>query len=268
MPTLKLTGAIGLFCAVLATACADPSSSLPTSPSAVSLSDSSAQASAVSSSGSSAAIETGSAPELSAALGKPQGNGNGGGNGNGNPNGNGGGSGNGNRPPAVQAPAAPSSKKVELEGLISAIAGNVLTVNSQDVVVPATVVVHHGSHVVDFADLVVGDRVHVRAEWLNDVLTATDVKMQNPGDEEQSGDPTNPPDPTDGTALTVDGLVSLLSLGACPNKTFTVGTQAVQTNVSTVFAGGTCNVINNGGHVVVVGVLQSGVLVASNVQIF
>jgi Domain of unknown function (DUF5666) len=267
MPTLKLTGAIGLFCASFAIACAGPSSSI-TAPSAVLLSDSSAQVSAVSSSASSAATETGSVPELSASLGNGHGNGNGGGgngNGSGNPQPNGNGNGNGHvtPPPTVQAPAPPSSKKVELEGAISAIAGNMLTVNGQDVVVPLTVVVHHGSHQFEFTDLKVGDRVHVRASLILDVLTASDVKLQNPGDEEEE-----PGDPTDGTELSVDGLVSLLSAGACPAKTFKVGTQSVQTNVSTVFAGGTCNVIIDGGHVQVLGVLQSGVLVASHVQIF
>src|SRR4030095_1543114 len=118
-----------------------------------------------------------------------------------------------------------------------------------------TVAVHHGSHQFEFSDLKVGDRVHVRAELVANVLPAKEGKLQNPGDEDESGDPTS------GTPLSVDGLVSLLSAGACPSKTFNIGTQAVQTNASTVFAGGTCNVIIDGGHVQVVGVVQSGVLV-------
>jgi hypothetical protein len=262
MRTLRMTGATGLLCAMMTAACADSSPSLlPTSPSAVSASSSNALT-ATAQSGTMASVVV--AGESSSALGKGNGNGNGGGNPNANGgggNGNGNGGGNGNQPPAVQAPAPASSKKVELEGLITAVAGNVLTVDGQDVVVPAAVVVHHGSQVVDFADLAVGDRVHVRAEWLSGVLTASDVKLQNPGDGEGG-------DPTDGTPLTVDGFVSLLSASACPNKTFNVGTQAVLTNSATAFAGGTCNVINEGGHVQVVGVLQSGVLVASQVQIF
>jgi hypothetical protein len=253
MRTLKLTGTIGLFCTVLISDCSNPSSISPLSPSAV-IADSTAQLSAFSSSG----------------LGNGHGNGNGNGgnpsgNGGGNPNGNGNGSSNGGgkptAPPVVQAPA-PAAKKIEIEGFISAIAGSVLTINSQDVVVPVEVVVHHGSHVIDFADLKVGDRLHVRAISVDDVLTATDVKLQNPGDEEEEEGGTG------GTPITVDGLVSALAVTACPNLSFTLGTQAVATNSSTVFSGGTCNVIVSGGHVQVLGVVQSGVLVATQVQIF
>jgi hypothetical protein len=163
MHTLKLTGAIGLLSAVLASACS--SSSLPTSPSAVPAFDG-AQASSLA--GDSSADP--GASGVSSTFGKPTangaGNGNGGnGNGNGNGgggNGNGNGGGNGQNPaPSAPAPNAPAPKKVELEGLISAIAGNVLTVNGQNVTVPATVVPHHGSKVVPFADLKVGDRVQV-----------------------------------------------------------------------------------------------------------
>ncbi|MGH9384744.1 MAG: DUF5666 domain-containing protein [Vicinamibacterales bacterium] len=46
-----------------------------------------------------------------------------------------------------------------------------------------------------------------------------------------------------------------------------VGSQAVQTNASTTFFGGTCNVIVNGSGVVVMGLLQSGTLVATTVTI-
>src|SRR4030095_8015869 len=97
-----------------------------------------------------------------------------------------------------------------------------------------TVAVHHGSHQFEFSDLKVGDRVHVRAELVANVLPAKEGKLQNPGDEDESGDPTS------GTPLSVDGLVSLLSAGACPSKTFNIGTQAVQNNCSTVFAAGMC----------------------------
>ena len=236
MPNAKLTGAIGLFCAACFTACAGSSSLLPTAPTSVLSPDSSVQTSVVASTGF------------------------------GNGHGNGGGNGQGTTPPSAQAPVPPTSKKVELEGLVSAMAGNVLTVDGQAVVVPPTVLVHHGSHQFALSDLKVGDRVHVRAEWVGTVLTASDVKLQNPGvadDEDDEGG-----DPTDGTPLSVDGLVSLLSAGACPAKTFSIGAQAVQTDATTSFSGGTCNVITDGGHVQVVGVLKSGVLMATQVQIF
>ncbi|MGH9201452.1 MAG: hypothetical protein ACRD2A_09465, partial [Vicinamibacterales bacterium] len=180
MRFLKMTGVTGLLCALMASACAGTSSSLlPTSPTAV-VADSSAAviSSAQSGTTSSATVDWGSADGVSSRLGKPSGNGNGNGNGNngngngngnGNPNANGGGNGNGNpngnggNGPPAQTPGPPADKKVELEGLIELIVGNVLTVNSQAVLVPLTVVVHHGSKVVLFADLAVGDRVHVKA---------------------------------------------------------------------------------------------------------
>jgi hypothetical protein len=280
MRILKMTGALGLLCAIMASACADSSRSfLPTAPSAVSAPSSNTLSASVQASSTmgSAVVELGSAAGDSSGLGKPSGNGNGNSNGNGgNPNANGGGgngngnpNGNGNGPPA-QTPGPPAPKKVELEGLIEAIAGNVLTVNGQAVVVPLTVVVHHGSKVVAFADLVVGDRVHVRAEEVLGVLTATDVKLQNPDGQGGTGGGTGGggTTPPPSTPLEVDGLISAFSFTACPNVTFTVGTQPVQTNSSTVFSGGTCNVLNNGSHVHVSGLLTSGVLVASTVQIF
>jgi hypothetical protein len=275
MSTLKLTGAFGLCCAVLTAACADPSGSLPNSPTAITSSRASGQASTVSSSASSVAGGAGNEPSTAYGNGNGNGNGgpkpNGGGNGNGNGNGSGGngnggggnGNGHGNQPAPAPSPVPPTSKKVELEGLISAIAGHVLTVTGQNVLVPPTVVVHHGSHLFEFADLVVGDRVHVRAQLVDGALVASDLKLQNPGDGEE--ETTEIPD---GTELSVEGFVSLLSAGVCPVKTFNVGAQEVATDAATVFAGGICTAMVNGGHVLVVGVVQSGVLVAMQVQVF
>jgi Domain of unknown function (DUF5666) len=269
MPTLKLTGALGLFCVVLASACTDSSPSVPTSPSAVSSSGSSAQAGAVTSSASSAAVATVSGPEVSAALGNGHGNGNGGGNGNGhgNPNVNGGGNGNGNGngPPATPGPI--TSKKVEIEGLISAIAGNVLTVNGQNVVVPLTVIVHHGSHLFDFTDLEVGDRVHIRARLVSELLTASEVKLQNPGDqadEEDDGD-----DDGDDNQILIQGLIVGLTVGeSCPARTFTMGSTLVHTSADTVYVDATCPTLVNGAKVKVTGTIQDDTsLLAAKVEV-
>ena len=153
------------------------------------------------------------------------GNGNGnGGNGNGNGNGNSGngngnsGNGNGNSgngkdqptvptsgnttPPANTTPTAPVTRKVEIEGLIAAKAGDSITVNGQKVVVPSSCPIRHGSTSFTFADLHVGDRVHVRAmrsttgsgSTATTSIEATEVKLQNASG---SGDD----DPVDPTAL-------------------------------------------------------------------
>ena len=123
--------------------------------------------------------------------------------------GNGNGNGNGKQPtsgpapqlPTNSSPGAPGLKKVEIEGLISAKGGDSITVNGQKVVVPSTCPIRHGSTQFTFADLHIGDRVHVRANKLTTedagatsagtTLEATDVKLQNPGEIGEGDEPTN-----------------------------------------------------------------------------
>ena len=124
--------------------------------------------------------------------GKDNGKDNGKGNGNGrghDPGGNGRGNGRGNGPnppsespnPPSAPPANPVTGTSEIEGLIARIAGLSLTVNGQTVLVPDTAVIRHGSRAILFAELQVGDRVHVKASKLQDgTLEATEVKVQNP----------------------------------------------------------------------------------------
>jgi hypothetical protein len=101
--------------------------------------------------------------------------------------------------PTNTSPSAPGLKKVEIEGLISAKGGDSITVNGQQVVVPSTCPIRHGQTRFTFADLNVGDRVHVRAQKITTessrvlvltTLEATEVILQNPGDGEGSGDDT------------------------------------------------------------------------------
>jgi hypothetical protein len=211
MTSLNKTWSLILAGAVLTAACGESNSSMtPVSPSAV---VSGAQS-----------IEAGaSGGEVTTTGGPKPGNGNGnggggngnggGGNGSGNGgggNGNGGGgngNGNGNGqqpsvPPAQQPPTntSPSTRRVEIEGLISAIGGDTITVNAMVVTVPPTCVIRHGSRQFQFSDLDVGDRVHVKAlrtttgtgSTAITTLEATEVKLQNPGgeddDEEEATD--------------------------------------------------------------------------------
>ena len=97
------------------------------------------------------------------------------------------------------SPTAPGLKKVEIEGLISAKGGDSITVNGQQVIVPASCPIRHGQTMHTFADLHVGDRVHVRAQKTTSessrvfavtALEATEVILQNPGDGVGSGDDT------------------------------------------------------------------------------
>lgn len=208
MDTLKITWSLVLSGAVVTAACGDSKSSMnPVAPSAVVSGPQSEQA---------------DADGVSTTTGKPTnpGKGNGNGNGNGNENGNG----NGKQPnvpsvpqpPTNTTPVVPGLKKVEIEGLISVKGGNAIVVNGQIVAVPATCTIRHGSRQFTFADLHVGDRVHVRA-WRTTVgtgptaftsLEATEVKLQNPGD---GGDEEGP------TELVSVSAVDAVATEAGPN---------------------------------------------------
>lgn len=142
------------------------------------------------------------------------GNGNSGNAGNGNGNGNSGntpgngnsGNGNGNQPSLpggtqTSTNTTPTTtRKVEIEGLIFAKSGDGITVNGQDVTVPTTCVIRHGNTQFTFADLHVGDRVHVKGmrTTTGTGLTATtkieasEVKLQNPGDGDDDDDGEGP----------------------------------------------------------------------------
>jgi hypothetical protein len=124
------------------------------------------------------------------------------------------------------SPSAPGLKKVEIEGLITATAGDSITVNAQQVVVPATCPIRHGQTPFVFADLNVGNRVHVRANRtaiegaavMTTALTATEVILQNPGDGEGSGGDT----PTTLVSVTAtDGFASENNVGDTGTFTLT-----------------------------------------------
>ena len=88
------------------------------------------------------------------------------------------------QPPTNTSPGAPTNPvtgKVEIEGLIASITGTSITVNAQAVLVPATAVIRHGSRTVAFSELVVGDRVHVRASWQDTAVEATGGKPEDSG---------------------------------------------------------------------------------------
>ena len=161
--------------AVIAAACGDSMSSLnPTAPSALSPATLKVEANAA------------DVPAGTMGNGPKPGNANGNGNGNGN-----GGAGNGN-----QQPTPPGRAKVEIEGLIDAVGGGSITVNSQKALVTAATVIRHGNRPVELLALRVKDRVHLRANRIEPTaagvaLEATEIHVQNPGD----GDVALPPAP-------------------------------------------------------------------------
>jgi len=195
MFSVKTLGSFAAAGAVLvAAACGDSSKSMnPTAPSAVAATSLSAEAGDANAE--SGATGKGGNP------GKPDNPGNGNGNGNGNDKGDD----KGKSPstptpptpaplpvnPIPEAPVAPTTPvggKVEIEGLISAIAGASITVNGQAVAVPLGTVIRHGSRAVAFSELSIGDRVHVKAVRQSTGLEATEVKLQNSGPGDDDGD--------------------------------------------------------------------------------
>jgi hypothetical protein len=251
MPTLKVTGAIGCVSALLAVACAGPSNTMPTSPSAVSATQSSVQVAATSAE-SAAPVVTTSDVDVNAGLGHGNGNGNGNGGGNGNDKGKG--------KPSVGG-------KVEIEGLITAILSQIVQVNGMNILVPLDVLPHHGSHGLVFADLSLGDRVHVRATLVGDQLTATELKLQNPnGGPGDLGVGDNDGDDDDELGdAELKGPVSGRT-GECPAITFLVNGHTVRTNSTTVFAV-ICIEVGNGVNVEVHGLVQpDGSVLATRVE--
>lgn len=103
--------------------------------------------------------------------------------------------------------------KNELEGLITAIAadGSTITVNDASThgnvtvkVVPGTTRIWRGNQTLTVADLDVGDRVHVRALINDDAsLTALEIILQNPADEDDDNDTTS--------TVQLEGLIQQVS---------------------------------------------------------
>ena len=81
--------------------------------------------------------------------------------------------------------------KREIEGLITAVSATSITVNNVTAEITATTVIRHGNTSLTPADLEVDDRVHVRAMINEDgSLTALEIKLQNPADDDDNGSKT------------------------------------------------------------------------------
>ena len=159
---------------------------------------------------------------------------------------------------ALQTQERDTGGEVQLEGRIAAInpggTANTLLVDSVTVSVPTTAIIRHGDTDMTFAELKVGDRVHVKGTRNGLLLTAREVVVQN----DNASVPVN-----------VTGAVSLLQSGfACPAIRFTVAGWIVETSAATDFQKGSCTSIANGTSVHVKGDVQSsGRVLATWVQV-
>lgn len=106
---------------------------------------------------------------------------------------------------------SPGNSKIEIEGLITAVSADSITVNDAsthgDVTAAITVatIIRKGNETLTAADLAAGDRVHVRAQKNEDgTLTALEIKLQNPGDDDDD-------DGDDDGKVEIEGLITAVS---------------------------------------------------------
>jgi hypothetical protein len=147
------------------------------------------------------------------------------------------------------------SGKVELEGLISEInpEGSERTwiVRGKRVSVPEGVEIRAGSTALEFDDLEIGQRIHVRGATVNDVVVATLVIVQGWDDDDTDED-----DGEKGQNVNVKGNASAVVPG-CPNVQFKVGGWTVDTDSSTDWKKGGCAGLVEGSYLHIKGRVQS-----------
>lgn len=126
----------------------------------------------------------------------------------------------------------------QLEGKIASVNAGAHTFRIGDtgVVVPSSASITDGFRALDFSDLVVGARVHVKGSKSGSTITASRIEVQ-----QSTLDKVN----TSGTVANLGG--------ACPNRTFRIGSQRVAVNDSTIFVHGGCGDLVNGMDVDVKG---------------
>lgn len=97
---------------------------------------------------------------------------------------------------------------VEIEGLIKSISAGTIVVSDAsskldlDVKIVETTIIRKGNSVLTAADLAVGDRVHVKAKFVDNVRTAVEIKLQKKAGEDDGDD-----DGDDSATMTANGIV-------------------------------------------------------------
>jgi hypothetical protein len=130
-------------------------------------------------------------------------------------------------------------------------------VRTTTVDVLAATAIRHGHTTLTFADLKVGDQVHVKGATNGTAIDAREVTVQNDG----PGDDTS--------RREAEGVVAGLA-GTCPAITFTVGAAKtkVATDDKTSFGRSLCTDVVNGADVEVGGTVQTdGSILATRVSV-
>jgi hypothetical protein len=146
--------------------------------------------------------------------------------------------------PTTGVTASSAAGLVYVDGVITSIDGTAqsFVVRDTTVNVPSTAVIRAGGATVTFADLKIGERVHVRGISTGmGRVTASEIAAEGV-----------PPANT----IVVTGAVASLA-GTCPSLTFTVGGTTVRTSPTTTFDRGGCAQVVNGRTVRVEGVKQT-----------
>jgi len=149
-------------------------------------------------------------------------------------------------------------REAQLEGAIVSIdaAHTSFVVRTTTVNVLAATTIRHGHTMLAFADLKVGDQVHVKGATNGAAIDAREVNVQNEGlDDTDRGE--------------AEGVVAGLA-GTCPAITFTIGASntKVATNDTTSFGRSVCTDVVNGADVEVRGTVQTdGSILATRVSV-
>jgi hypothetical protein len=121
--------------------------------------------------------------------------------------------------------------QLQIEGTIVTAAADSLTVHSshnEDVTVALTdtTVIRHGQTPIAAADLKAGDQVHVKATVNGDTKTATEVIVQNPGEDDGEDDGAN--------IMTANGTVKSVGTDSLVVTTVPKGDVTVQVDATTI----------------------------------
>ena len=151
-----------------------------------------------------------------------------------------------------------NGREAQLEGAIVSVdaAHTSFVVRTTTVNVVAATVIRHGDTTLKFADLKVGDQVHVKGATNGTAIDAREVNVQNEGADDTERNE-------------AEGVVAGLA-GTCPAITFTVGAAKtkVATNDKTSFGKSLCTDVVNGADVEVRGTVQTdGSILATRVSV-
>ena len=148
-----------------------------------------------------------------------------------------------------------------LSGFVTTIGTNALTVRGINVVVNDGTRIRHGNRVLTMLDIEVGDHIQVRGRMDGNNLVATEIKVEDTGNDNDEG---NHIEDLKGTVAGVS------SDSGCPVRTFTLNTtpaNTVKTDASTAFEDVTCSSLANGTVVEVEGIRQAdGSILAKKVE--